>query len=150
MQEREVEMGFSAASGINRIVKKKNGFSMVEVLIALLLLGIVGFGFLEVLANSSAHTLNADVRATAESIARTEMEYVKSLPYNGTNNPPTYTPQAPPTVSWQIVVTAVRLDPKDDGTLNDDGIQKITVVVQHDKGGTWVDVITLEGYKYNG
>jgi prepilin-type N-terminal cleavage/methylation domain-containing protein len=148
--EREVEMGFLAAKGEKRIGKKKNGFSLVEVLIALLLLGIVGFGFLEVLANSSAHTLNADVRATAESIARTEMEYVKSLNYDGTHNPPTYTPQAAPNASWQVVVTAVRLDPKSDGTGNDDGIQKITIIVRHDRGGNWTDVITLEGYKFNG
>ena len=125
---------------------------MVEVLIALLLLGILGAGFLTVLANSSTHTLNANTRATAESIARTQMEYIKSVPYNATSNPPTYTAQALQAplsaTDWRVFVTAARLDPKNDGTANDDGLQKIIVRVQNNKGGTWTDVMTLEGYKY--
>ena len=131
----------------NRI--KKNGFSMVEVLIALLLLGTVGVGFLMVLANSSTHTLNADIRNTAESISRTQMEYVKSQPYNGGLNP-VYLKQTLPSSSWDVTITSTRLDPKGDGTSNDDGIQKIIIVVKYNKAGVWTDVITLEGYKYQG
>ncbi|AKG54136.1 PilA [Dehalogenimonas sp. WBC-2] len=130
---------------------KKNGFSLIEVLIALLLLVTVGLAFLTILANSSSHTLNANVRATAESISRTQMEYIKSRPYNGAN-PPTYLPDTTTFDSniWHVVITGVRLDPKGDGLSTDDGIQKIIVTVQYNKGGTWTDVVTLEGYKYSG
>ncbi|MDV2989698.1 MAG: prepilin-type N-terminal cleavage/methylation domain-containing protein [Dehalogenimonas sp.] len=136
---------------MNKIKLKKNGFSMVEVLIALLLLGTVGLGFLAVLANSSSHTLNADVRATAESIARSQMEYVKAQPYDG-SNPPVYlvdTTKFDATI-WQITITGERLDPRGDGTGNDDGLQKITITVEYYRGGSWDDVVVLEGYKYTG
>jgi prepilin-type N-terminal cleavage/methylation domain-containing protein len=139
----------------NRKGSRQNGFSMVEVLIALALLGIVGTGFLAVLTNSSTYTIRADIRATAESIARSQMEYIKSLPYDGVNNPPTYPPQSPlPGASWRVITNspaAARLDPKGIGSTNiDEGIQKITVRVQYNYGGTWTDVFTLEGYKYAG
>jgi prepilin-type N-terminal cleavage/methylation domain-containing protein len=142
------ERGHMAALRVKRIGIGKAGFSMVEVLIALALLGIVGFGFLAVLANSSAHTLTSDIRNIAESIARTEMEYIKSLPYEGSINPPVYAPQTYP--GWNVIVTTVRLDPINDGLTNDDGMQKITIRVQTNRGGTWNDVVSLEGYKYFG
>ncbi|ADJ26515.1 GspI/GspJ family type II secretion system protein [Dehalogenimonas lykanthroporepellens BL-DC-9] len=134
-----------------QIKPKKNGFSMVEVLIALLLLGTVGLGFLAVLANSSSHTLNANVRATAESIARSQMEQVKAQPYNG-SNPPVYPVDTTKfdAAIWQVTITGERLDPRGDGTGNDDGLQKITVTVQYNRSGTWTDVVVLEGYKYTG
>ena len=125
---------------------------MVEVLIALALLGIVGTGFLLVLANSSNHTMGSNINATAESIARTQMEYVKSLPYDGINTPPVYAAQASlPGASWNVIVSSARLDPKGIGNTNiDEGIQKITIRVQYNYGGTLTDVVTLEGYKYSG
>ena len=133
---------------------KKNGFSLVEVLVALALMAIVGGGFLMVLANSSSHTLNSDNRATAESIARTQMEYVKSLAYDGSDNPPVYTPAALAAplnaANWKVLVAAVRLDPKNDGISDDDGTQKITVTVQFNQAGTWKTILTLDGYKYSG
>ena len=130
---------------------KKNGFSLVEVLVALALLAIVGGGFLMVLANSSSNALTSDNRATAESIARTQMEWVKSLPYDGSDNPPAYSPEALAAplsaANWKVLVSAVRLDPKNDGISNDDGLQKITITVQFNQTGSWNNVLTVEGYK---
>jgi len=127
--------------------RKERGFTFVEVLIAILLISIVGLGIFTALAFSSRHTLNADVRATAESIARSEMEYIKSLPYDGINNPPQYTPQTMANLgmnsSWTISTAFARLDPKADGTGNDDGIQKIAVTVFY-KG---TSVLIVQGYK---
>jgi Tfp pilus assembly protein PilV len=105
------------------------------VLIALLLLGIVGSGFLAVLANSSSHTINADVQATAESIARSQMESIKGQAYDATA-PYTYA-KIDFTLfggSWDTSITA---------TLKATGLQKISVTVIHDGQ----NVLTLEGYK---
>jgi prepilin-type N-terminal cleavage/methylation domain-containing protein len=125
-------------------MRGEKGFTLIEVIIALALLGVVAVAILSGLSTGSRAIFVADERATAESLARSQMEYVKEQPYDATNNPPLYAvlPNIPE--NYQIDVTAVRLDPKGNGTGNDDGIQKITVTVgHHDKP----EVITLEGYK---
>lgn len=109
---------------------------MVEVLIALLLLGIVGGGLMGVLANSSSNTITADVRATAESIARSQLESIKDEDYK--TDPTTYTTinltpfgGNPP---WNVSII---------GELRGAGLQQITVTISHN-GQT---VIALDGYK---
>ncbi len=85
----------------------------------------------------------ADERATAESLARSQMEDIKKQAYDGVTSPPQYRPLLDIPAGYAIDVTAQRLDPRGDGDGNDDGIQKITVLVSHYSKG----VITLEGYK---
>jgi Tfp pilus assembly protein PilV len=122
-------------TGQHKTKLKKNGFSMVEVLIALLLLGLVGGGIMAVLANSSSHTITADVRATAESIARSQLESIKGQAYD-TTSPYTYSKidfslfRGP----WDTSIAV---------TLKATGLQKISVTVIHDGQ----PVLTLEGYK---
>lgn len=62
-------------------MKSEKGFSLIEVMIALALLGIVGVAFLGALGTGSRVIFIADKRATAESLARTEMEYVRNQDY---------------------------------------------------------------------
>ena len=57
------------------------GFTMVEVVIAMLLLGIIGIAVLTSLSYASTVLIMTDRRATAESLAKTQMEYVKSQNY---------------------------------------------------------------------
>ena len=125
-------------------MKQEKGFSLIEVAIAIALLGIVAIAFLGGLSTASRAIFIADERATAESLARTQMEYVKSQDYDSDNNPPQYAliPDIP--VGYQIDVIPVRLDPKGDGFAEDDGIQKITVVVEHLEKP---EVIKLVGYR---
>ncbi len=125
-------------------MRTEKGFSLMEVVIALALLGIVAVAFLGGLSTASRAIFTADERATAESLARSQIEDVKIQPYDGTNNPPGYAPLLDIPEGYEIYVTAERLDPKGDGTGNDDGIQKITVTVKHhDKP----EVIKLVDYK---
>ena len=111
---------------------------------------MVGLGIFLALAFSSRHTASADVRSTAESIARSEMEYIKNLTYDATHNPPVYTPKSMADLgvgtTWTITTAYSRLDPKGDGTTNDDGLQKISITVNFQ--GT--AVLTVEGYKLAG
>ena len=125
-------------------MRNEKGFTLIEVIIAMALLGIIAIAFLGGLATASKAIIIADERATAESLARSQMEYVKNQDYDGVNNPPQYTLLSDTPADYTIVIDAVRLDPNGDGTDNDDGIQKITVTVDHLEKP---EVITLEDYK---
>jgi len=118
--------------------------------VALAILGLIAAAFLGSLATTAQATFIADERATAESLARSQMEYVKSLEYvEYVDGATEYTPASIP--SWledegysaTIGVESLPADPNDPngGTL--DGIQKITVTVEHNDN----QVFTLEGYK---
>jgi len=141
-----------------RLMKSEKGFSLIEVMIAIALLGIIGTAFLGALSTASKALFVSDERATAESLARSQIEYVKSQDYDADWN---YTVtdsgrSSSDEPSWWLDVSPggnppllssdyarysaeVSADEDDDNP----GIQKITVTVKHD--GT--TIITLEGYK---
>jgi prepilin-type N-terminal cleavage/methylation domain-containing protein len=124
------------------------GFSMLEVVIAIALLGIIAVSVLSALQTATLALITADRRATAESLARTQMEYVRYSPYEGDpeEGPPQYDldPQIlstkPP--DFSVVTAAIRLN-KDENPNDDDGIQQITVTVSHQDRV----IVTLEDYK---
>jgi type II secretory pathway pseudopilin PulG len=60
------------------------GYILVEILIAIALIGIVAVGVLSALSTSSKVLIISDERTTAESLARRQMEYVKNQGYNST------------------------------------------------------------------
>ncbi len=144
-------------------MKNEKGFTLIEVIVALALLGIISIAFLGGLATASKAIIIADERATAESLARSQMEYVKSqvysiapwayeLPLHTPSNPPpdppswwvTNTPALPEGYDgYTVNVDAEPLYDPDDGSILD-GIQKIIVTVEHPDGET---VIILEDYK---
>jgi len=128
-----------------KLLKEEKGFTLLEVVLSLAILGIVAAGFLGALATGSRAISIADERATAESIARTQMEYVRIQPYDADNNPPVYLEISGSELpdGYSIVLNTMRLDPKGDGIDTDDGIQSITVVVQHHGE----PVFDLEGYR---
>ncbi len=110
-------------------MKNQAGFSLIEVIISLALIGIVVTGILSALATSSRATITNDMQTTAQNLAEGQMEYVRNQQYDGTNNPPQYQVLADVPASYSVSCTAVRLDPDGDGSDDDDGLQKITVTV---------------------
>ncbi len=124
------------------------GFSMLEVVIAIALLGIIAVSVLSALQTAALALISADRRATAESIARTQMEWVRysDYDYELLEGHPEYSldPQIqtalPP--GFSVDTTAIRLN-KDVDPDDDDGIQHITVTVSHEDRV----VVTLEDYK---
>jgi len=133
-------------------MKDEKGFSLMEVALAIALLGIVAVAYLGALATGSRAIIIADERATAESLARTQMEYVRQQSYDANLDhvTPQYAtiPEEDIPAGYEIDVGAVRLDPCDDGTTNDDGIQSITVTIKHTVGGEPPkQIFALEGYR---
>ncbi len=132
------------------------GFSLIEVIVALALLGIIGVAFFGGLATASKAIFIADERATAESLARSQMEYVKSQSYETVpwdyelpSDPPLWWDNDPPTVpdGYTVTVSAESL-PDPDAPDNDlVGIQKIIVNIYHHPDTDPDPVITLEDYK---
>ena len=133
---------------MRRLITKQEGFTLIEVLVAIAILGIIGVGFLLAMAGAYKGNILADERATADSLARLEMEYVKTSPY--IQAPWSYTiPGSPPSwdasrislpsesSNYSIDVQATLLHP------TDDGIQVITITVNHQGN----PVLTLSNYK---
>ena len=125
------------------------GFSLIEVIVALALLGIIGVAFFGGLATASKAIFIADERATAESLARSQMEYVKNSGYIDYSVPDHgyYGEDLGLAVEgYSIVIEAQPIDPDTGEALpsEDWGIQKITVTVGHLEKS---EVIVLKDYK---
>ncbi len=118
---------------------RESGVTLLETVVALAILGTIAVTFLSGLATTSKAAFIVDERTTAESLARSLMEWVQSANYtdNATQYSPAPIPSGKDYVKYSANITAEPLhDP-------DEGIQKITVTVNHSGEG----VITLEGYK---
>jgi len=120
-------------------VHRESGATLLEVVVALAILGTIAVAFLSGLATTSEAAFTADERATAESLAQSQMEWVKDADYvySATEYSLTPIPGVKDYINYSAVITAESLhDP-------DDGIQKITVTVERSDEV----VIKLEGYK---
>ncbi|MFC2026576.1 prepilin-type N-terminal cleavage/methylation domain-containing protein [Chloroflexota bacterium] len=62
-------------------VKSERGFGLIEVLMALALLGIIAVTFLAAINVASRAILIADERTTAENLAKSQMESIKGQNY---------------------------------------------------------------------
>ncbi len=125
----------------------ERGLTLIEILVALGILAAVAVVFLVGMATSSKAVMVSQERVTVDSLAKSQMESIKSWEYDDDNNPPQYQSAKLTDIptGYDITITAARLDPKGNGTDNDDGLQEITVTVTH--GGE--TVFTLVGYKVN-
>ena len=129
---------------------RSRGLSMLEVVIAIGLLGIIAVSILTALLTASAALVIADRRATAESLARTQMEYVKdnsSNPYDY-NDPQSYEQDNVESIDYPGCFISVSAEPLHSP---DDGIQLITVTITYYILGTENKKVerqfTLEDYK---
>jgi len=118
---------------------RESGTTLIEAVVALAILGTIGVTFLSGLTTTSKAAFISDEQATAESLAQSQMEWVKnaSYSYNATG----YTSAPIPTVkdylNYSATIVAAPLHNPDDG------IQRLTVTVKrYDETTT-----KLEGYK---
>ena len=127
-------------------MQTQNGFSLIEVLLAMAIAGVLAIAIPGALSTANKTTLLSNEHTLAESLARSQMDYIQNETYDKTNNPPVYSVLSNLPAGYSIVTPmAERLDPKGDGTTDDDGIQKITVTIKH---GTKI-VYTIIDFKVN-
>jgi len=117
-------------------MKGEKGFSFIEVVIALAVLGIIAVGFLSGLATAAKGLMTADERETAKNLAEAQMEYVKNHFWSGSYLKSSDILDEYP--GYDVVIDATPLE--------DGNMQKITVKVSHQNKP---EVITLENYKVN-
>ena len=121
------------------IKKNQKGMTLIETIVAIAIIGAVCVVFLQGLVVSSKGTLEADEQATAESIARCQMEWVQGLRY--VDNATQYSSASLDAFSdyeaYSANITAQPLSSPEDG------IQKITITVLHCGDA----VMSIEGYK---
>jgi prepilin-type N-terminal cleavage/methylation domain-containing protein len=146
-------------------MRSEKGVGLIEVMVAIALMGIVFVTYTGALYTASKAVSIADERAVAESLARTQMEYVRSqlyseAPWNYTvctegrssTDPPERWYDAdsnPPLLDSSYAGYSVSVSAE--GLIEpgiDNEIQKLTVTVAHQDGtGEITDIITLEGYR---
>jgi len=149
-------------------MKNEKGLSLIEVMIATALLGLVGVAFLGAMSTASEALFVANERATAESLARSQMEYMKDLDYI-TAAP--YNPGPPPSggeatyngakisVPSEYEIRSINRAGGEDTSINikgvpwdsqtglpastDEGLQRVRLVIYHGDN----QVLALEGFK---
>lgn len=126
----------------------ESGVSILETLVALAILGLVAVAFLGGLTGVARATLISDEQATAESLARSEIEHVKSQDYidYAVLDHEEYVGSEAVPASYSVEITAVPINPNTGQPLpsgEDDNIQKITITVNRNDE----PVLTVEDYK---
>jgi prepilin-type N-terminal cleavage/methylation domain-containing protein len=131
----------SVPSKGNVVVNSQRGVSLIEVVIAIGLLGIVGVALANGLGGSSKALVVSDERTTAESLARTQMESIMIQPFSTTGN---YTKVAMP----GGYDASISVAPVSDSGVARENIQRVRIVISH---GPKLIVTsgnaTLEAYK---
>jgi len=126
---------------------RARGFTMIEVVIAIAIIGIIGVAVMSALATASIALIIADERATAESLARSQLEYVKDQGYNATQpgGEVIYTKIPDIDIPYGYAIWSVNRDGEIVGDVigipwagntskpanEDGGIQKIALVITH-------------------
>lgn len=124
---------------IKNFIRRESGITFMETVIALAIIGAVSVSFLNGLTTTTKSVFITDERSTAESLAESQMEWVKnaSYSYNATSYSTAPIPDGKDYLQYSATVFAEPVHTPDDG------IQKITVTVQRSGKG----IFNLEGYK---
>ena len=117
----------------------ESGVTLLETSIALAVLGAVAVPFLMGLATSSKAAFVNDQRATAESLAQSQIEWVKNSEYiyDATQYSAAPMPDSGDYRNFSVEILAEPLHSPDDG------IQKIMLTIRH----SGKVITTLESYK---
>jgi len=134
--------------------KRQSGAIMIEVLVAVALLGICGFAFISAIITSTKAVAVAQTKVNINNLARAQTEYTKNCPYiyyiyGGPDIPPAY--QTIDELSsedpYSVIIPAEYSISVDATALHnpDNGIQEITVAIFRDNA----DLLKLKSYKMN-
>ena len=113
---------------------RSRGFTLIDILISVALVGIIAIAFLSALSTASTVLIITDEQATAESLARSQMEDIKNQPKQETY--PSSIPPAYEEAGYSANITTGDVPSRA-------GLQKITIII--DRNGE--ELVTLVGYK---
>jgi len=124
------------------------GFSLIEVAIAIALIGVIAVAILGALSYASMVLIITDRQATAESLAKSQMEYVKNQEYAEAPNGGVVNYEEIPSTSIPDGYTICSVNRDDEivdnvtgipwnsgnntAVYEDNGFQKVTVIVSYD------------------
>ena len=140
-----------------RKMKGEKGFALIGVLVAIAILGLVAVIFAGGISTGAKAVFVSDERATAESLAKSQLESIKNqlyIDYSGEGHYDYEPIDHPDHPNFTINLSVVPFDPDTGVPYNesggvfdgDDGIQKITATIDHNDKDA---VVTLEDYKVN-
>ncbi|MFQ5861051.1 MAG: hypothetical protein ACE5IG_05835 [Dehalococcoidia bacterium] len=120
------------------LTRGQRGVGLLETIIALGILGIIGIVFIAALSTNSTTVRISDERLQADSLARSQLEILKSLPYDPTAPYYESEPSVPVPPSYSLTLTVTLVD-------GDPDLQELIVDVLRDGQ----PVLTVSTYKAN-
>ncbi|MDO8716120.1 MAG: type II secretion system protein [Dehalococcoidales bacterium] len=137
-----------------RLLQVQNGFTLLETLVALGIFAVIGVAFMTFMSTAYKGVGTLDEQSQAEALARSQLEQIKSLPYQDAGNY-SVTVSLPPQYFMAINVTSpTQIGTADNYTslnqlmgYNVTTIQEITVSVFRPAGSSNRTVFNLSAYK---
>lgn len=125
-----------AASGFT-LARNEKGVTLIETLVALAIFGLVGAAFLSGLAASAKAVMISQERVYAESLAKSQIESIKSENYTASD------PYTKIEISSDLAVQGYDIDWPPTVTQLQAGLQKIIITVNRNGDA----ILTIEDYK---
>jgi type II secretory pathway pseudopilin PulG len=129
------------ASTIMRVMREERGETLIEVVIAIGVIGIVMVGFLGALRGGMMTLISTDERQTAVSLAQSQMENVRMQPFLTS-----YTPAPVPAeyAGYSVAISADSINTRD---VN---MQNVKITVSHQgRAIIMAPGCTLESFRVN-
>ena len=127
-----------------KITKDQSGFTLVEVLVSIALLGVLVAGLALGLSTTLNVLLRNDVRETAKNLAETQMEFVKKQAFSPGSGTSVYTSAPIPAAQSAYAVSINVIDGANLTPARDGYLQEIIITVTGPKN---IIHLSLTGYK---